>query len=115
MQGALCAPDRYSFLEICLAKVAKGIRVNQLAKELGIPSKSILERIKAEGLGEQAPNHMSLITLGLAASVREWFANGAGGVATAVETATEEAEEVAPPKPKPTRGKKKVSEPAPSE
>ena len=79
-----------------MAKATKGIRVNQLAKELGIPSKSILERLKTEGLGEQAPNHMSLISLGLAASVREWFANGAGGVATAVETATEAAVEVAP-------------------
>jgi translation initiation factor IF-2 len=99
-----------------LAKATKGIRVNQLAKELGIPSKSILERIKAEGLGDQAPNHMSLISLGLAASVREWFANGAGGVATAVETATEEAVEVAPPKPKTsTRTKKKAAEPAPSD
>jgi translation initiation factor IF-2 len=90
-----------------LAKVAKGIRVNQLAKELGIPSKSILERIKSEGLGEQAPNHMSLISLGLAASVREWFANGAGGVATAVETATEEAVELAPPRQKTARTTKK--------
>jgi translation initiation factor IF-2 len=96
-----------------LAKATKGIRVNQLAKELGIPSKSILERIKAEGLGDQAPNHMSLISLGLAASVREWFANGAGGVATAVEMATEEAMEVAPARPKPSRPKKKP-EPEPS-
>src|SRR3954466_2690723 len=95
------------FLEIWLAKATKGIRVNQLAKELGIPSKSILERIKAEGLGEQAPNHMSLISLGLAASVREWCANGAGGVATAVEMATEEAVEEAAPKVKPSRPKKK--------
>jgi translation initiation factor IF-2 len=102
-------------LEICLAKATKGIRVNQLAKELGIPSKSILERLKAEGLGEQAPNHMSLISLGLAASVREWFAGG-GGVATAVEPATEEAtEDLAPAKPKPSRAKKKESTPADEE
>jgi hypothetical protein len=50
------------------------IRVSELAKEMGIPSKSILDRIKAEGLGDHAPNHMSLMSLGLAASVREWFA-----------------------------------------
>jgi translation initiation factor IF-2 len=98
------------FLEICLAKATKGIRVNQLAKELGIPSKSILERLKAEGLGDQAPNHMSLISLGLAASVREWFAGGGGGVATAVETATEAAVEVAPPKAKTARGKRKAGD-----
>jgi translation initiation factor IF-2 len=93
-----------------LAK-AKGIRVNQLAKELGIPSKTILDKIKAEGLGEQAPNHMSLISLGLAASVREWFADGSGGVAVAVEEATEaaaaEAEHEAPKAKAPRSRKKK--------
>jgi len=65
--------------------LAKGIRVNQLAKELGVESKSILTKIKDEGLGDKAPNHMSVLPLGLAESVREWFSGG--GVATAVETA----------------------------
>jgi translation initiation factor IF-2 len=66
--------------------LAKGIRVNQLAKELGVESKAILARLKAEGLGEAAPNHMSVISLGLAESVREWFPAGSGGgVATEVE------------------------------
>ena len=37
---------------------AKGIRVNQLAKELAIPSKLILDKIKAEGLGDKVPNHI---------------------------------------------------------
>jgi translation initiation factor IF-2 len=64
----------------------KGIRVNALAKELGVESKSILTKLKDEGLGDKAPNHMSVIPLGLAESVREWFV-GAGGTATAVETA----------------------------
>src|SRR5688572_4058100 len=51
---------------------------------------------------------MSLMSLGLAETVREWFANGAGGVATAVETATEAAVDVAaPPKSKTARGTKK--------
>ena len=71
---------------------AKGIRVNQLAKELGIPSKLILERCKTEGLGDKVPNHMTVMSLGLAETVREWFTGGeAGGTAIAVETATEEA------------------------
>jgi translation initiation factor IF-2 len=69
--------------------LAKGIRVNQLAKELGVESKSILTKLRDEGLGEKAPNHMSVLPLGLAESVREWFSAGAlgGGGGTAVETA----------------------------
>src|SRR5439155_20428102 len=42
-------------------------------------------------------------------------ANGAGGVATAVETATEESEELAPHKPKTNRAKKRVSDSASSD
>jgi translation initiation factor IF-2 len=72
-------------LENVLAEKAKGIRVNELAKELGVESKSILAKLKSEGLGDAAPNHMSRIALGLAESVREWFAHAGGG--TAVETA----------------------------
>ena len=63
--------------------LAKGIRVNQLAKELDVESKLILEKLRDEGLAEKATNHMSLLPLGLAESVREWFAGGGG---TAVET-----------------------------
>ena len=33
--------------------LAKGIRVNQLAKELGVTSKEILEKCRAEGLGDK--------------------------------------------------------------
>ncbi len=89
---------------------AKGIRVNQLAKELGIPSKVILDKCKAEGLGDKVPNHMSLMSLGLAETVREWFASGAVGVvATAVEDATEAAVEA---KPKHPRRKKKAADDA---
>ena len=71
-------------LENVLSKVA-GIRVNQLAKELGVESKAILAKCREEGLGEKVPNHMSVLSLGLTQSVREWFSGG--GVATAVETA----------------------------
>jgi translation initiation factor IF-2 len=68
--------------------LAKGIRVNLLAKELGVESKLILQKLKEEGLADAAPNHMSTLSLGLAESVREWFGGheaNAGG--TAVETA----------------------------
>jgi translation initiation factor IF-2 len=69
--------------------LAAGIRVNQLAKELGVESRAILQKLRDEGLGDQAPNHMSVLKLGLAASVREWFAHAVGesGGGTAVETA----------------------------
>jgi translation initiation factor IF-2 len=70
--------------------LAKGIRVNQLAKELNVESKAILSKLRDEGLAERAPNHMSVLPLGLAESVREWIASaaeGGGGGGTAVETA----------------------------
>ena len=66
--------------------MAKGIRVNQLAKELGVESKAILAKCRDEGLADKVVNHMSMISIGLAETVREWFAGG-GGVSTAVETA----------------------------
>ena len=72
-----------------MSKVAvKGIRVNQLAKELGVESKSILNKCREEGLGEKVPNHMSVLSVGLAETVREWFSGGdIGGGSTAVQTA----------------------------
>ena len=66
--------------------MSKGIRVNQLAKELGVESKEILSKCRDEGLGEKVPNHMSVLSVGLAETVREWFSGG-GGVSTAVQTA----------------------------
>ncbi|MDB5328965.1 MAG: infB [Phycisphaerales bacterium] len=66
--------------------MAKGIRVNQLAKELGVESKAILAKCREEGLGEKVPNHMSVLSVGLAETVREWFSGGGGG-GTAVEVA----------------------------
>jgi translation initiation factor IF-2 len=83
--------------------LAKGIRVNQLAKELGVESKVILTKCRDEGLADKVVNHMSMISLGLAETVREWFAGG-GGVSTAVETAA--AVDVAT-KPRRTARKKK--------
>jgi translation initiation factor IF-2 len=67
--------------------LAKGIRVNLLAKELGVESKAILQKLKEEGLSDVAPNHMSTLSLGLAESVREWFSSQQGSGGTAVETA----------------------------
>jgi translation initiation factor IF-2 len=66
------------------------LRVHQLAKELGIDSKSIVQKCTDEKLSppEEAKgkpwSHMSPVSAGLAATIREWFA--AGELKTAVET-----------------------------
>ncbi|HEX4054364.1 MAG TPA: translation initiation factor IF-2 [Tepidisphaeraceae bacterium] len=73
-------------------------------------SKSILQKLKEEGLSDAAPNHMSTLSLGLAESVREWFSNGQQSGGTAVETAAHV--EVAA-KPKTARSRKKKEETAP--
>ncbi len=49
-------------------------RVHILAKELGVKSKAIVEKCQAEGL--DIKNHMSTITIGLSATIREWFSEG---------------------------------------
>ena len=69
--------------------MAKGIRVNLLAKELGVESKAILHKLKEEGLSDAAQNHMSTLSLGLAESVREWFGGQMAEGGTAVETAAQ--------------------------
>jgi translation initiation factor IF-2 len=107
--------NRCSTKEHVLAEKTKGIRVNALAKELGVESKAILHKLKEEGLGDVAPNHMSVIKTGLAESVREWFHAGelSGGGGTAVETAAPV--EVAIAKPKVVRARKKKAAEAPPE
>ena len=67
--------------------MVKGIRVNVLAKELGVESKAILAKMRDEGVPNVPANHQATIPLGLAASVREWFTNAEGAGGTAVETA----------------------------
>jgi len=57
-------------------------RVHILARELGVKSKFIVQKCQAEGL--DVKNHMSTISIGLAATIREWFSDGEH--ATAVET-----------------------------
>jgi translation initiation factor IF-2 len=58
-------------------------RVHLLARELGVKSKAIVEKCQAEGL--DIKNHMSTISAGLAATIREWFSEGEHS--TTVETA----------------------------
>jgi len=58
-------------------------RVFELARELGVTSKQILAKCRAEGL--DIKNHMTALSAGLEATIREWFSEGAA--ATAIETA----------------------------
>jgi translation initiation factor IF-2 len=61
-------------------------RVFEIAKEMGIASKAIVEKCQAEGIPESIiKNHMSTVSIGLEATIREWFSTGSN--ATAVETA----------------------------
>ena len=63
--------------------MAKAVtRVHILAKELGVKSKAIVEKCQAEEL--DIKNHMSTISAGLAATIREWFSEG--DHATTIET-----------------------------
>ncbi|MBL9147102.1 MAG: translation initiation factor IF-2 [Phycisphaerae bacterium] len=80
------------------------LKVHQLAKELGVNSKDIVARCKSEEI-EGIENHLSPVSAGLAATIREWFGGGAGA-APATATATE-----APPEPAPAP---KAAPPAPS-
>lgn len=51
------------------------LRVHNLAKELGVTSKVIIEKCHAEGI--ELKNHMAVVSVGLAESIREWFTVGA--------------------------------------
>ena len=62
------------------------IRVFQLAKDIGVTSKDIIAKCEAEGI-ENITNHMSAVSRGLAATVREWFGEGQSSTTTAIETA----------------------------
>jgi len=58
-------------------------RVFELARELGVTSKTMLEKCRAEGL--DVKNHMATLSAGLEATLREWFSPDV--TQTAVETA----------------------------
>jgi ribonuclease E len=62
-------------------------RIHELAKELGRPSRELLERCRADGTVE-VKNHMSKVTAQQAAIIIGWFAEESEA-ATIVESATE--------------------------
>ncbi len=89
-----------------MSKIAK-VRVSQLAKELGVPSKDIVARCTAEGI-DDVKQPQSTVSAGLAATIREWFA-GAGGVAVAEAPAVEKTEGEAAEADAPKKARKGVA------
>jgi translation initiation factor IF-2 len=90
-------------------------RIFELAKELGIKSKAIVEKCHAEGIpADVIKNHMSTISIGLEQTVREWFSaeEGEESPHTAVEkTEKVDLEKARSPK-KATKAKKAGSDDA---
>lgn len=65
-------------------------RVFEIAKQLGVKSKAVVEKCHAEGIpADVIKNHMSTVSLGLEQTIREWFANEEGA-----HTAVEQADKV---------------------
>ncbi|MAO21297.1 MAG: translation initiation factor IF-2 [Phycisphaerae bacterium] len=84
-------------------------RIFEIAKELGIKSKAIVEKCHAEGIPKDViKNHMSSVSIGLEQTIREWFANETEGEENP-HTAVEQAEKVDIEK---VRAKKKASKKA---
>jgi len=75
-----------------LSKKPAPLKVHQLAKELSVSSKDIVARCQTEEIPDIV-NHLSPVSVGLAVTIREWFANAGGATATAtmVEEPQEEA------------------------
>ena len=74
--------------------MAKAKRVFEIAKELGVASKAIVEKCNAEGV-PGITNHMSTVKIGLVQTINEWFAVAEESqVATATTIAVEVADKV---------------------
>lgn len=59
-------------------------RIHNVAKELGIDSKLIIEKCIAEGIpADKVKNHMAIVSSGLEATIKEWFSTSTAS--TAVE------------------------------
>lgn len=54
--------------------MAKAKRVFEIAKELGVASKAIVSKCKAEGV-PGVTNHMSTVKIGLEQTIHEWFSD----------------------------------------
>ncbi len=82
-----------------------------MAKELGVKSTAIVEKCKAEGLAN-VENHMSTLSAGLAATIREWFTEGEN-VTTVEQSQKVDLEKVRAPKRTRKKAVEKPAEPAP--
>ena len=85
-------------------------RVFQIAKELGVKSTSVVSKCQAEGL--EIKNHMSTLSAGLEATIREWFTMGES--ANTVETTAPVDLDKVKTKKKRSRKKETKEEPASS-
>ena len=93
-----------------MAKKTTTLRVHKVAKELGVSSKDIVAKCRAEGIAD-ITNHMSAVSLGLAQTIKEWFADTESkSSTTAVETAAPVDVKKARAKVKKTTRKKVVEE-----
>ncbi|MEY3230103.1 MAG: Translation initiation factor, partial [Planctomycetota bacterium] len=63
-------------------------RIFQLAKELGVDSKVMVAKCQAEEI-PNITNHMSVVPIGLEATLREWFSGSSEGNVTTTVEATE--------------------------
>jgi translation initiation factor IF-2 len=81
-----------------------------LARELGVTSKAVLVKCRAEGL--DVKNHMTTVSAGLEATIREWFSESAEG--TAVETSEHVDLDIARKEARRQRRRKAEKEPAPT-
>jgi translation initiation factor IF-2 len=68
--------------------LAKKKRVFELAKELGVKSKAIVEKCQAEGVPD-VTNHMSTVKTGLEMTIREWFGQAEGETPAEAEAESE--------------------------
>lgn len=64
-------------------KTLKKVRITQIAKDIGISAKDIIEKCLREGV-EGVTTPQATVTLGLAETIKEWFSGGA--VSSATET-----------------------------
>jgi len=87
-------------------------RVFELARQLGVTSKDILGKCRAEGL--EVKNHMAALSAGLEATIHEWFAEMPSG-GTAIEVAEHVDVEKARATAKRQRRRKTEAEPAKAE
>lgn len=83
-------------------------KLHQLASELGLDSKVIMQKCIAEGLeAAVAKKHLSPISAGLEATIREWFSDHSGS-STAIETGEKVDIEKVKKKPAAKKATKKV-------